>query len=641
MCVNSSFLFFLSFLNSAISLILMMGWNPRGRLSGFPLLIPILLLLLLMVILLGNDNMVNAQTRIDEEIRDQQEGGLLCISYEDSTKTFTLECPFRWKDTDYPEDGFILLKAHEIFDGNDLEIDLDGLDEWDGLFRISQTATNLQGAPVIKYLHIRNGATSTGGGFVVQEKQHNFIVEFCTSSGKIRGQEDFPHDGGGGICGQECSGEIVIRNCYSTGKFEGRDVGGIAGKNIGQNMGNVTIENCYSTGAIAGRSNGGICGAGAGSDKGYVSITHSYSTGVISTWSGGICGWGSGIDGGFVHISQCYSLGNIGGKEDSGGITGRATAASGGHTVIEDSYSRGDIQGTNSGGICGTIGRAATTAITNVYASGQVSGSHAGGTIGARHQSANLIKISMSVHNQKPLIGSGGNFDNVELEDNSNDISTIHGRLYCSGEPTKCWNDETVWKAVPDDLPILQAQISPLASPTPSRTPSSLLTLSLSPTVTQTNTITMMPTVSTSDTETPTSSPSMTTTSVATPSPSSTHTCIVTVTPTFSGTNTQTTTSGPSSSMTFADAGTWTPLPSTPLPSLIESTPPLTVSSSVKDKHGEEPADGTSSPGALSSPSPSHSSYDEDLNLEESRTIPRIRQLPMQCGARSVKRVIS
>ena len=137
-----------------------------------------MLILAVVAVLYLQGDSVAAMTRIDEDIRIQDATGSSCISYDDNTGVFTLTCSFAWGDATYPEDGYVLLKAHEVFDGNDLEIDLDGLDNFEGMFQIcDESVSSLQDAPVIKHLHVRNGQTSTVGGFIVQQNQNNFIVE--------------------------------------------------------------------------------------------------------------------------------------------------------------------------------------------------------------------------------------------------------------------------------------------------------------------------------------------------------------------------------------------------------------------------------------------------------------------------------
>lgn len=132
------------------------------------------LLLMAMVVLVQVHGVTEA-TRVDEAIRE--DGQVECIKYDDTTGLFTLMCSFTWTG-EYPEDGYILLKAHEIFDGNNEEIDLHGVDDWEGLFQIcKESVSSLQNAPTIKRLHMRNGQTSYTGGFIVQERQNNFIVD--------------------------------------------------------------------------------------------------------------------------------------------------------------------------------------------------------------------------------------------------------------------------------------------------------------------------------------------------------------------------------------------------------------------------------------------------------------------------------
>eukprot|EP01138_Halocafeteria_seosinensis_P007083 gb/GECG01007244.1/.p1 GENE.gb/GECG01007244.1/~~gb/GECG01007244.1/.p1 ORF type:complete len:176 (+),score=22.38 gb/GECG01007244.1/:1-528(+) len=124
------------------------------------------------------------------------------------------------------------------------------------------------------------------GGFIVQQKQKFFMIDWCTSSGGIAGIL------GGGIRGYQCghdSGQIKISNSYSTGNITGASSGGIAGPRVGNTHGIVNISNCHSSGNMGGDFAEGICGEGAALTNGQVYIFQSYPTGnIIGSAKGGI-----------------------------------------------------------------------------------------------------------------------------------------------------------------------------------------------------------------------------------------------------------------------------------------------------------------------------------------------------------------
>ena len=405
-------------------------------------------------------NVVVAATGdVGPDVRNKGEGETECLQYKDDI--FMLACSFTWDDH-YNIDDYILLQANEIFNGNDFEIDLQGLNFWEGLFQID-SAVDDNTAPVIKHVHVMNGQTSFTGGFIVQSDQNNFVVDSCSSSGTISGASSGDYRGGGGICGQQCSGVILLINCWSTGPIEGRSAGGIAGRALAVAGGQAKIINCWSEGGISGQYSGGICGARAGENEGDVTITKSYSKGdVKGADSGGICGVSAGAGNGHVKICQCFTLGDISG-DGSGGITGYRAGCDDGLVEITDCYARGDITGNaHTGGICGrdTGQDLGVVRIENVYASG-IKGANRGGIIGSVYSNAKEVKITMSVYNGGSLIGSGSV---TEASGNSNDLIDIRGKISCHPEGI-CWDTTTIWKET-DALPMLQAQISPSASVT-------------------------------------------------------------------------------------------------------------------------------------------------------------------------------
>ena len=494
----------------------------------------------------------NAANRVDQEVRDTG-GQTDCLEYEDNI--FSLNCSFAWTDH-YSEEDYILLKANEIFNGNDHAIDLQGFDSWEGLFQIDSDV-EWDNAPVIKHLHVTGGQTSSKGGFIVQSKQKNFIVDSCSSSGTIRGSCDDGCSAGGGICGHECSGTILLKNCWSTGPIEGRNAGGIAGRKFCFDGGRCEIINCWSEGDMIGVHSGGICGSRAGQNEGSVEITKSYSKGTIQgTDSGGICSLNTGNDG-HVVISQCYTLGEIKG-DGSGGITGRLTGVNEGLVEITNCYTRGSItgglsEGGAAGGICGrqTGRQNGVVLINRVYASGSIINGDAGGIIGNIDVGREKVVINMSVYNEQRMLGSSS-ADPTNEEGNSASLGDIRGQNYCHEDV--CWDTNNVWK-VTDDLPILQAEISPsptlssTATPTSSSTQTSTRTSTQTPTRTMTRTPTLTETPTSTRTLTPsrTSMPTRTPTLTSTPTPTSSMTATPTSTPTPTSTMTPTPTHSKSS----------------------------------------------------------------------------------------------
>ena len=416
-----------------------------------------------------------------ERRQDAINGNVGCISYDGNDGVFSLVCS-NWDLTspstnfDMDMDDYITLEKNEIFEGQDNEVTLSG--NYGGMFRIASfgddAPSSLDDAPIIRHVHMIGGTTKERQGFVVQKNQQHFIVDSCSTTGEIKGDES------GGICGTECLGDILITNCLSSGDITALHAGGITGARIGFNGNNgntkVKITRCHSKGEITSTGAGGICGSGA-AKRGHLVITHSYSTGTINGWkSGGICGSNAGIQNGLVEIEQCHSEGEIS-ADRSGGITGDSTGIGDGKVCITNSYSRGDITGgDNAGGVCGkfTAWNGGIIIIKNVYASGKIIGHNAGGIIGETASSASEVKVTMSVYNgdNGPIAGAGS----LAEFKNSNDLDNITSRIYCyENDPTYCWNS-TIWFAVPNNFPILQ--------PPPTQTPSATLTVTNTPTTT-------------------------------------------------------------------------------------------------------------------------------------------------------------
>ena len=496
------------------------------------------------------------------DIRDNDLASYPCLDYDDDHSLFNMKCSFSWNN----QTECIILLANESFEGNGHSVNLTGMIDWDGLFRIADSSnegggpSSLKDAPVIHDVHMTGGETSVGGGFIVQADQKHFIVKHCSSSGVMYGQSS------GGIGGHRCSGDIFITHCWSSGEIRGRSAGGIAGAGVGFNDdedSTVTISHCYSTGDIVGQWSGGICGATSGNRN------HNNNNGNVI-------------------IEQCYTVGEIRGSE-SGGITGASTASNRGLVSIVNCYSRGNItRPDNAGGICGarTGWSHGIVLLTNVYASGQIMHDDAGGLIGHIHELAKQVNVTMSVYDGSKggMVGDSTEGANKTIEEkNSGDLNDIIGSVYCYGDDGNCWDTETVWQPVEDGLPILLSPSlpSPLPSSSPNETQTSTTTSSHTteartpsasssplPTVTRTSTPTasLTPSITSSDTGTltssvsPTSSRTGTLTSIMTssPPPTETVTSTQTVSPSGSGSNTMTPCATPSSTRASTNTPTQT-----------------------------------------------------------------------------------
>ena len=509
-----------------------------------------------------------------------------CIEYDAENSTFNLVCSFQW--TDY-RDCIILLK-NERFEGNGYTIRLIGgfnPPSWEGLFEIEEPGwrggpSSLEDAPVIQNLRMLDGQTSFKGGFIVRAEQKNFIVKYCSSTGIIEGTNDGDCGwgqwgsrscGGGGICGHGCSGDILITYCSSSGEIRGSFSGGIAGRDLGSDGGadnTVTISHSFSTGNMQfGSGKGGICGLNAGGNSGgSLTIDHCYSVGNIrGRQSGGITGSHTARDGGHVSINNCYSLGDITDRW-CGGITGSHAAINDGHLSITNSYSRGDITGSDvsyAGGICGAMTGedSGTVVFTNVYASGRILGENAGGLIGIVSLYGR-ITITMCVYNGNSgnMMGSSDPGPFVTIEKTSGDLADITGTIYCYEDGEECWDSETVWVPIRDELPRLQNMPNSPSFASPEPFPSATPTGTLTSTATSTSSTTSTQTTTPSDTPTATRTSSQTASLTTTPSD----------TPTATGTPSQTASLTPTSTPSMS----WTRSPT----NSVTSTGSPTVSSS-------------------------------------------------------------
>lgn len=108
--------------------------------------------------------------------------------------------------------------------------------------------------------------------------------------------------------------------------------------------------------------------------------------------------------------------------------------------------------------------------INRVYSSVEVDTPAQVGLVGHAGKNAKNVTIQMSVHSSQSIVGQNESVFNEDR--NFNSLHDILGKVYCA--KGVCWDNETVWSAVPDSFPKLQIQISPSPSafPTPSGKPS-------------------------------------------------------------------------------------------------------------------------------------------------------------------------
>eukprot|EP01138_Halocafeteria_seosinensis_P000617 gb/GECG01000632.1/.p1 GENE.gb/GECG01000632.1/~~gb/GECG01000632.1/.p1 ORF type:complete len:2178 (+),score=195.34 gb/GECG01000632.1/:1-6534(+) len=425
-----------------------------------------------------------------------------CFQYFPDKDLFRMTCSVViWAAYGYDADTCIFLAPNETFEGGEGNvIELGEIDNFRGFIRIIEDGYGIESfdeAPLIRNVHVKNGTTAPGAGFIVRQDQRYFSVETCSSTGNIG-------ERGGGICGRDAGhheGQVKIANSYSEGIIQGNKAGGIAGFGLGIHGGTANIAQCYSTGPIQGAESGGICGQYAGVDSGLVYMAQSYSLGRIAgEESGGIAGAGSALDFGEVYITNCYSRGDIGGGL-AGGITGQDTGGWG-------SVAGGSVN------------------ITNTYASGAVNANQAGGLIGNTGEEALIgIHVQYSVYNGSNganVVGGGDSSNALHQEGISASLDTIRGALY-NDAGTWRW-DQHIWALNgSDELVILRFQLhqtpckhceTPTKAPTPCMTPTETPTPCKTPR--KTPTPYMTPTKTPTPSKTPTRTP--TTTKTATPS---------------------------------------------------------------------------------------------------------------------------
>eukprot|EP01138_Halocafeteria_seosinensis_P001437 gb/GECG01001473.1/.p1 GENE.gb/GECG01001473.1/~~gb/GECG01001473.1/.p1 ORF type:complete len:542 (+),score=36.67 gb/GECG01001473.1/:1-1626(+) len=114
-----------------------------------------------------------------------------CFRYNWDENQFEMTCSVLvWSDQGYTSNDYISLDANEIFDGGRQYghlpvIDLNGITDFEGLFKILGSVASFDQAPLIRNFDVRNGSTARNGGFIVQQRQKFFIVDSCSSSGDI------------------------------------------------------------------------------------------------------------------------------------------------------------------------------------------------------------------------------------------------------------------------------------------------------------------------------------------------------------------------------------------------------------------------------------------------------------------------
>eukprot|EP01138_Halocafeteria_seosinensis_P012744 gb/GECG01013020.1/.p1 GENE.gb/GECG01013020.1/~~gb/GECG01013020.1/.p1 ORF type:complete len:2431 (+),score=261.97 gb/GECG01013020.1/:1-7293(+) len=395
------------------------------------------------------------------------EGTEPCFDYNSEKKLFRMICDvLEWQEQRYGASTHITLHANEVFDGGGDRhdgnvIDLAGVVNFEGLFRISRDVYSILNAPLIRNVDVKGGVTAVGGGFVVQSFEGYFEIDSCSSTGDIT-------ENSGGIAGEYSGrnyGEVEILSSHSEGRILGRNAGGITGEYSGQN-GVLRMTRCYSTGSIEGENAGGLCGYQTG-DSGIVYVTESHATGDIlqrAQGGGGVTG-GAPAGSGIIRISKCYSTGKILAKR-SGGIIG-SEAARYGQVYIRDCYTRGSIQERYAGGIVGgELGGFSDAAgsklfIENTFASGALVHAEAGGIIGSIlydfDGTAEVLYSVFNGSNTGTIIGDDPN-DVLVAIGTSNNLANIRGQLY-STDIVQLWDNET-WTVTKDaQVPILRFQL--------------------------------------------------------------------------------------------------------------------------------------------------------------------------------------
>lgn len=209
------------------------------------------------------------------------------------------------------------------------------------------------------------GCDSVGGivGTVVSSTNVKEIsITNCNNYAEIIGGKSV-----GGIvgCASQDFNDTVISNCVNYGKLTGENyssgsVGGIVGRQAGDDEGKITIEKCANINDISGAMYvGGIVGYAYPKFSSKCQISQCYNTAKIksieaNSYAGGIIGISYACVSGNTNIFNCYNLGSVTSEYYAGGIAGayRHQGSYGaGPTNIRKSYNAGSISGKSTGGI--------------------------------------------------------------------------------------------------------------------------------------------------------------------------------------------------------------------------------------------------------------------------------------------------
>ena len=171
----------------------------------------------------------------------------------------------------------------------------------------------------------------------------------------------------GGIvgCASQDFNDTEISNCANYGKLKGEEyssgsVGGIVGKQVGDDGGKITIEKCENKNDVSGAMYvGGIIGYAYPKFESICQMSECFNKTQINSandngYAGGIIGISYACVGGNTNVLNCYNSGNILSEGYAGGIAGayRHQGSYGaGPTTIKKSYNGGSINGKKTGGI--------------------------------------------------------------------------------------------------------------------------------------------------------------------------------------------------------------------------------------------------------------------------------------------------
>lgn len=198
---------------------------------------------------------------------------------------------------------FVVQSPNVIFEGQNFNITIDGIINYNGLF------TNTDNTTIIRNVQINGTNTYSLGTNCGWISTNNFAtISYCWTTLEINGSYS------GGISGAYNNG--TINNCFSTGIISGYGAGGIIG---GFNAS--LVKNCYSTGILTGENCGGIVG---NFNAGNIELC--YSMGIIT---GITCGGIAASDNNGSVVNCYYSSSNI----QSGGSGGLVSSNNNGNLI--------------------------------------------------------------------------------------------------------------------------------------------------------------------------------------------------------------------------------------------------------------------------------------------------------------------